>query len=147
MQGNPQTLLSSQTMLLAASYLASVNGPTIDRQNFNDLLLHADIGNAIGAGTLTVKLQHGDASDASDMADLSPTIAFAAFAEATDTGQLRGRVKLETLKRYIRLVGTYSGNGSTEFVPACVVGVLLNPRYASAITDTYAFNAMPGYAT
>lgn len=104
MKQNLEELLKSLVALFPqAVNNETVNGATIDRLGYDELLLVCQAGAIAATGDLLFELQHGDLADASDMADVTGG-AGTLFAAADDNKAGLLSIDARGLKRYIRVV-------------------------------------------
>lgn len=81
----------------------------------NVMLALGAISGSPTATSVTIKVQHGDASDGSDMVDV-PTTAYIDSTPTLTTANTNGNfdIDLAGLKRYIRVVATVAFTGGTS---------------------------------
>lgn len=99
------------------------NGVVVDRLGFKSLVASVITGAVSGTPTatsMTIKVQHGSASDGSDMADVSG--AAATITAADSVAEIN--VNCRGLKRYVRVTETTTFTGGTT--PAVLVGATIS---------------------
>lgn len=140
MQSNPQTSIKTLVGLAAAAHVATVTPSTgQDVRGFQEAAIIVNAGTFVGAASLTLAVQVSSASDGTGDA-FAAVYTFTAITTANDAGQHRARIKLSGLNRYMRIVATYSGNGTTEIAPCAVTIVLMGASESALCNDTYAGN-------
>jgi len=143
-ENNPQTNIKDGQAIATAAY-AATNTPSTgqDSLGFSELLVSINVGTCVGAASGLIRLQESSAVDGSGDAFATWTNStFTALTTSNHQKCVRGRVKLEGRKRYIRATLTYTGNGTTEVVPAGVTFLFLNPADTAQYTpQTYDVNA------
>jgi len=99
-----------------ASESSTFTGATTNIADLNefdgDIQIILDSGAAAASGTMTGKIQHSDTTTSGDFSDVTGG-GFTAVAQAASKQVLT--LDRDSLKRYIRFVGTIASSGTTIF--------------------------------
>lgn len=104
--------------------VATINGPGIDCQGFEEALFQISIDDVGGAGTVDFKVQ--ESSD-NGVADAFVDVASAAIAQKVAAGYFVGRVKLSKRERHLRGVLTIGANAVDAAVACTLIGFKYPP--------------------
>lgn len=119
------------------SSASTVNGTTIDRRGFNDLLCVLFTGTVTGTGvTVITKLVQDSDSGMGSPADITGAL-FGTLTDASDNVMRVGRVDLKNAERYIRPNIVVAG--TTPSVPLTIVFLLGD--YPRSLGDDVGYTA------
>lgn len=102
-------------LVVQSGATATTKGTEIDRFNYRDAIIHANVANATGTPTKTAvnfKLQHSDTTTDGDFVDVDIQGIESTFAVDKE-GEAELHVNLDGFKQYIRVVATAALTGGT----------------------------------
>ncbi len=138
MQGNAQSNRKYLLAVVPAAHVADVTSSAQEVRGFTECDVLLPAGVSVLTASTVVKVTECETSGGT-YTDV-PGAVFPAIVLATDNDIHLGRIQMQGRMRYFKVVVDYTGNGSTEIAPLCVILALSGPRDSALCAQTYDFN-------